>query len=121
MSEQPSGLSSKRKLWIGAGVAAVAIVVAARYFDLPPSHDMSGTIAPANRSVAAQPGAGDVNGTSTTDAQTTQNGVVAGSSDSAARDAAGRADSAARDAAARDSAARDAAARSDSAGRPVSQ
>ena len=55
-----SELSGKTKLWIGAGVAAVAVIMAARYFDFPPSHDMSGTIAPANRSVAPQPGAGDM-------------------------------------------------------------
>jgi anti-sigma factor RsiW len=51
---------NKRNLWIGAGVAAVAVIVASRYFDFPSSSDMSGTIAPANRSVAAQPGAADM-------------------------------------------------------------
>jgi hypothetical protein len=51
---------NKRNLFIGVGVAAVAVIAAAYYFDFPPSNDMSGTIAPANRSVAAQPGATDV-------------------------------------------------------------
>jgi hypothetical protein len=83
MSEPIGGLSSKRKLWIGAGVAAVALVVAARYFNLPPSHDMSGTIAPANRSVAEQPGAADVNGTDQAGAQS-----VAVTGDAADRNAA---------------------------------
>ena len=87
MSEPIGGLSSKRKLWIGAGVAAVALVVAARYFNLPPSHDMSGTIAPANRSVAEQPGAADVNGTDQAGAQS-----VAVTGDAADRNAASNAE-----------------------------
>jgi hypothetical protein len=58
----PNMFSRKPKLWIGAGIAVVAIVLAARYFDLPPQKDTQGTIAPAKRFVAEQPGAGDVNG-----------------------------------------------------------
>jgi hypothetical protein len=78
-----SELTSKHKIWIGAGVAAVAVVIVSRYFDFPASHDMSGTIAPASRSVAEQPGAGDVTGTSQSGAQSTE--VAAGD---AARDSA---------------------------------
>jgi anti-sigma factor RsiW len=55
-----SELSGKSTLWIATGVAAVAIIVGFRYNDIAPSQDMSGTIAPANRSVAAQPGAADM-------------------------------------------------------------
>ena len=58
-----SGQTSKRKLWIGAGIAVAALIIASRYLDFPPSSDMSGTIVPANRTVAAQPGAGDMTGT----------------------------------------------------------
>ena len=58
----PNIFSRKPKLWIGAGIAVVAIVLVARYFDFPPGMDTQGTIAPAKRAVAEQPGAGDVNG-----------------------------------------------------------
>jgi anti-sigma factor RsiW len=51
---------NKGTLLIGVGVAAVAVIAAAYHFDFPPSGDMSGTIAPAVRSVAAQPGAADM-------------------------------------------------------------
>jgi anti-sigma factor RsiW len=58
----PNIISRKPKLWIGAGIAVVAIVLVARYFDFPPQMGTQGTIAPAKRVVAEQPGAGDVNG-----------------------------------------------------------
>jgi hypothetical protein len=58
----PNIFSRKPKLWIGAGIAVVAIVLVARYFDFPPGRDTQGTIAPAKRAIAEQPGAGDVNG-----------------------------------------------------------
>ena len=82
-NEDMSELTSKHKIWIGAGVAAVAVVIVSRYFDFPASHDMSGTIAPASRSVAEQPGASDVNGTAQNGAQPAE--VAAGD---AARDSA---------------------------------
>src|SRR5260370_25243784 len=58
----PSIFSRKPKLWIGAGIAVVAIVLVARYFDFPPQMCTQGTIAPAKRVVAEQPRAGAVNG-----------------------------------------------------------
>jgi anti-sigma factor RsiW len=54
------GLFSKRIVWIGAGIAAVAVVVATQFFDIP-SNSGVGTIVPAQRFQATQPGAGDVN------------------------------------------------------------
>src|SRR5579863_3042061 len=69
------GLFSKRMVWIGAGVAAAAVVVATRFFDIPANSGV-GTIVPAERFQATQPGAGDVNGSSGTDS--TQVGVVVG-------------------------------------------
>ena len=68
MSAQKNGFSGNRKLiWIGVGVAAAAAVLASVYFDVPPSSDTSGTIAPAQRFRAPQPGASDVNGGASTD------------------------------------------------------
>src|SRR5258707_7118232 len=58
----PNIFSRKPKLWIGAGIAVLATVLVARYFDFPPQKDTEGTIAPAKRFVAEQPGAGDLNG-----------------------------------------------------------
>jgi hypothetical protein len=58
----PNIFSRRPKLWIGAGIAVIAIVLVARYFDFPPGQNTEGTIAPAKRVVAEQPGAGDVNG-----------------------------------------------------------
>src|ERR1700722_6273724 len=67
------GLFSKRIVWIGAGVAAAAVVVAIRFFDIPPNSGV-GTIVPAQRFQATQPGAGDVNGSAGADS--TQAGAV---------------------------------------------
>jgi len=83
----PNIFSRKPKLWIGAGIAVVAIVLVARYFDFPPQSDTQGTIAPAKRFVAEQPGAGDVNG-GQSDAARSALPASTGASDSAARDAA---------------------------------
>jgi len=78
------GLFSKRIVWIGAGVAAVAVVGATQFFAIPPNSG-AGTIVPAERFQATQPGAGDVNGTAGVDS--TQVGVVVGvSSDRAVAD-----------------------------------
>ena len=62
MSEQSIGSFSKRKFWIGAGVAAVAVVVVGGYaLDIPPtSKDTAGTIVPAQRYQATQPKAADI-------------------------------------------------------------
>ncbi|CAG1006094.1 hypothetical protein BURK1_03267 [Burkholderiales bacterium] len=62
MSEQTIGSFSKRKIWIGAGIAAVAVIVVAGYaLDAPPgTTDAVGTIAPAQRYVAPQNTAVDV-------------------------------------------------------------
>ena len=82
----PNIFSRRPKLWIGAGIAVVAIVLAARYFDFPPQNDTQGTIAPAKRFVAEQPAAGDVNG-GQSDASRASTGA---SVDGATRDAASR-------------------------------
>jgi hypothetical protein len=83
----PSVFSRKPKLWIGAGIAVVAIVLVARYFDLPPQKDSEGTIAPAKRFVAEQPGAGDVNGGQSDASRSALPAATDASVDAAARDA----------------------------------
>ncbi|MEO8346488.1 MAG: hypothetical protein ABI607_12415, partial [Betaproteobacteria bacterium] len=61
MSEQTNSSLGNRKIWIGAGVAAAAVIVAVSTGILPPSgKDTSGTIAPAQRYVAPQGTAADV-------------------------------------------------------------
>ena len=109
MSEQ----TNKTKFWIGGAIVVVALVVASRYFDIPSSHDMSGTIVPAQRSVAVQPGAGDVTGTGSDSSQTGLQSAQIGATSDAAIDAA-RSDAAKSDAARLD-AARNDASRSDAA------
>ena len=53
---------NKRKVWIGAGLAAIAVVVVGGYaLDVPPGiKDTAGTILPATRYQAAQPKAADI-------------------------------------------------------------
>ena len=70
MSEQNTSSVGNRKIWIGAGVAAAAVIVAVSTGVLPPSgKDTAGTIVPAQRYQAAQPTAADVKlGTSTSKA-----------------------------------------------------
>jgi hypothetical protein len=103
-----SGQTSKRKLWIGGGIAVAALIIASRYLDFPPSQDMSGTIAPAHRSVAEQPGAGDVTGAAA--GQAGSPSPEAAATADAARDSARDASrDAAKDAAAAKDASRDAA------------
>ena len=111
-----SGQSSKRNLWIGGGIAVLALIVASRYFDVPASRDMSGTIAPAQRSVAAQPGAGDVTGTgvgqadsSSSAAGTTVDAAIDAAKSDAAKSDAARVDAAKADAAKADASRFDAA------------
>src|SRR5260370_36381776 len=82
--------SRKSKLWIGAGSAVVAIVVVAGYFDFPPQMGTQGTIAPAKRVVAEQPGAGDVNGRQSDASRSALPASTGASVAGAARDAAFR-------------------------------
>ena len=115
----PNIFSRKPKLWIGAGIAVIATVLVARYFDFPPQMGTQGTIAPAKRFVAEQPGAGDVNGGQSDPSRS----VPPGSTDDAAHDAASNsvkdaASNSVKDAASnsvRDAARNDAAARSQDA------
>ena len=86
----PTIFSRKPKLWIGAGIAVVAIVLVARYFDFPPQMGTQGTIAPAKRVVAEQPGAGDVNGSQSDASRSALPASTGASVDGAARDAAFR-------------------------------
>ena len=61
MSEQNTSSVGHRKIWIGAGVAAAAVIVAVSTGVLPPSgKDTAGTIVPAQRYVAPQNTAADV-------------------------------------------------------------
>jgi len=61
MSQQASGLFSKRTTWIGAGLAAVVAVLVAQFgFDYPRSQDVSGAIVPAERYRAPQATAADI-------------------------------------------------------------
>jgi len=62
MSDQQNIPSSKRKIWIGAGLAAVAAIVVGGYaLDVPPgSKDAVGTIVPVQKFVAPQNTAVDI-------------------------------------------------------------
>jgi len=61
MSEQNTSSFGNRKIWIGAGIAAAAVIVAVSTGVLPPSgKDTTGTIVPAQRYQGAQPTAADV-------------------------------------------------------------
>jgi hypothetical protein len=110
----PNIFSRKPTLWIGAGIAVVAVVVAVRYFDIPPPLETQGTIAPAKRFVADQPGAGDVNGGQSDASRSAVPDTTSASVDGAARDGASR-DGASRDGAVRDGASRDGASRNGAA------
>ncbi len=93
MSGLTSVFSSKRKVWVGGAIALAALVLVARYLDFPPTREAAGTIAPAKRSVAEQPGASDVNGTGQSDTLPTQPGSANASDASrdAVRDASSKA------------------------------
>jgi len=86
----PNIFSRKPKLWIGAGIAVVAAVLVARYFDFPPQKDTEGTIAPAKRFVAEQPGASDVNGGQSDVSRSALPVSTGAAVDAAARDAVSR-------------------------------
>ena len=106
----PNIFSRKPKLWIGAGIAVVAIVLVARYVDFPPQKDTQGTIAPAKRFVAEQPGTGDVNGGQSDASRSAPPASTDASVDGVARDGTSR-DAASRDATSRDATSRDATSR----------
>src|SRR5258708_19481315 len=57
----PNIFSRKPKLWIGAGIAVLATVLVARYFDFPPQKDTEGTTPPPNRFLADHPCPGHLN------------------------------------------------------------
>jgi anti-sigma factor RsiW len=98
--------TKNRALWIGGGIAVVVLIIVSKSFDNPSTQDISGTIAPAHRAVAQQPGAADV--TSSTAGQSGSSSTPAGASADAAIDAA-RSDAAKADAARFDAAKADAA------------
>ena len=62
MSQQHSGLFTRRRTWIGAAIAAAAVVAVAQYgFDFPPrGEDVLGTIVPAQRYRAPQATSQDI-------------------------------------------------------------
>ena len=61
MSQQSSRFFASRKGWLGAGIAAAAVVVVAQLgFDFPVAKDVMGTVAPAQRYRAAPNGSEDV-------------------------------------------------------------
>ncbi len=59
MSEQINP-ANKRKIWIGAGVAAIAVVAVGGFMLDKPATDTQGTILPAARLIAPQPAAADI-------------------------------------------------------------
>ena len=62
MSQHTERFFARPKFWIGAGIAAAAVIAVAQYgFDFPPrGEDVMGTIVPAQRYRAPQAGAEDV-------------------------------------------------------------
>ena len=106
MSEQNNSSFGNRKIWIGAGVAAAAVIVAVSTGVLPPGgKDTAGTIVPAQRYMAPQGTAADVKLDGT--AGTASSAVVPAAQDAAGSAAQSAAYSAAKSAA--DSAAKSAA------------
>ena len=96
MSEQQNGSTGNRKVWIGAGIAAAAAIVAvALGIDFPPgSTDTAGTIVPAQRYRAPQITSDDVKlgdpsaATQPTQTPTFPTAAAASQADSAAKSAA---------------------------------
>jgi hypothetical protein len=77
--EEVHDMNSKRKIWVGGGMAVVALAVAAFVFDYPPgSEDALGTIVPAERYRAPQANGTDikVETSPTATAPTTQSPAV---------------------------------------------
>ncbi|MGH8800705.1 MAG: anti-sigma factor family protein, partial [Casimicrobiaceae bacterium] len=63
MSDKNQGFPSKRKWWIGGGIAAAVVVIGLASGVIPPNgKDTAGTIVPAQRYQAAQSGVQDVQG-----------------------------------------------------------
>ena len=67
MSEQPS-FGKRKAVWIGASVAALAVVVVATGIYPPSDGNTTGAIVPAQRFRAEQPASGGVAGGGSTDA-----------------------------------------------------
>jgi len=86
MSQQNSKSIGKGKIWIGAGIAAAAVLVIGQYVEFPSSgQNVSGTVAPAQRFRAPQMTSDDVKVGSPSGGQSTQ--INAGSQGSAANGA----------------------------------
>ena len=85
MSQQHSGLFAKRRTWIGAAIAAAAVVAVAQYgFDFPPrGEDVLGTIVPAQRYRAPQATAQDIKVDGQAVAPSTTPAIPAAQTDSA--------------------------------------
>jgi hypothetical protein len=84
MSAQKNNLFRKPMVWLGAGIAAAAVVVAG-YYNFPPQNTV-GTIMPAQRFQATQPGASDVmSGGQTNAPQLNQTDSTIGASGDAGR------------------------------------
>ena len=77
MSEEKSGSFGKRKIWIGGGIAAAAVILAVSSgVDFPPfSKDTVGTIVPAQRFRADQPATTGVAGGGQSGAASTPSGA----------------------------------------------
>ena len=85
MSQQHSSLFAKRRTWIGAAIAAAAVVAVAQYgFDFPPrGEDVLGTIVPAQRYRAPQATAQDIKVDGQAVARSTTPAIPAAQTDSA--------------------------------------
>ena len=88
MSEQNTSSVGHRKIWIGAGVAAAAVIVAVSTGVLPPSgKDTAGTIVPAQRYQAPQMTSADVKTGGASSSQAGQPGSVGAVGSATGRDA----------------------------------
>ena len=93
MNQPKSGSIGKRKVWIGTGIAAVAVAVVGIYAwdTTSTSEGMSGTIVPAQRYRSSQPAAADVGLGNQSGSQSTPAGAAVSGSATAAGNAAGNA------------------------------
>ena len=110
MNEQKTSFSGKRKVAIGGGIAAAAVIVALSTGMFPPSgKDTAGTIVPATRYRAAQPTSDDVKVGNSSGGSGLTGSTAAGGAGDAARGDAAKGDAAKGDAAKGDAAKGDAA------------